>query len=666
MIKRLLIANRGEIACRVIKTAQRLGIHTIAIYSEIDASALHVQMADESHCIGPAASADSYLNIEKIIDVALESKADAIHPGYGFLSENTDFARRCHKNKMSFVGPPPEAIEVMANKNQAKELIEKANIPVTPGYTGEKQDLESISKAAKDIGFPVLLKAAAGGGGKGMRLVESENELEDAIKSAKRESKASFGDDTLFIEKYLNQARHVELQVFADSKGNKVHLFDRDCSVQRRHQKIIEEAPAPNLSDKTRKKMAEAALKILDTIDYLGAGTIEFMVDENENFYFMEMNTRLQVEHPVTEMITGLDLVEWQLLVASGEALPLKQDQIKQNGHAFEARICAEDPANDFSPSIGPLAYFSLPEGEENTRIDTGVTEGDEISMFYDSMIAKLIVWAENRDDALLQLQQALDDTHIVGVATNTEFLFDIAREPDFKTKNLNTQFIEQHPNLLASLEKNLPDELLTLAALTELKRLKTVGFGLAQASEDVNSPWFNRDGWRLHRPSQTKIKFWHHDRFIAIMIFSDDAQFVVQLPDKVLEAEVIWEDEYRMSISIENKSINATTVPYKNELHLFYRGKHYCLHTQDPKAQQVNQSETETHLNSPMPGTVVEVTVKPEQTVKKGETLIVLEAMKMEHKIAAPADGIIKLLHCKVGDSITEGVDLIEFEKLS
>lgn len=665
MIKKLLIANRGEIACRIIKTAKRLGIHTIAVYSEIDACSQHVIHADEAHCVGPAPSTQSYLNAEKIIEVALDVKADAIHPGYGFLAENPDFARSCHEHQIIFVGPPAEAMEIMANKNQAKALLEAANIPVIPGYNGEKQDPKTIKQSAKAIGVPLLLKAAAGGGGKGMRLVENLSELEDAITSAKRESKASFGDDTIFIEKYLPESRHIELQIFADTHSNKVQLFDRDCSVQRRHQKIIEEAPAPNLSAKTREKMAASALAILDTIEYVGAGTIEFLVDESENFYFMEMNTRLQVEHPVTEMITQLDLVEWQLRVASGEPLPLKQKQIKQKGHAFEARICAENPAQDFTPSTGQLTYFSIPDDDTGIRVDTGFSEGDNISMHYDSMIGKIISFADNRENALLQLHQALTEIHIVGVATNTEFLANITQNRDFRNAKINTRFIEQHSDLLAALNQSIPNPLLALASLAQCARLQAIGYDLAQCANDTNSPWFFRDGWRAHGRTQTKLQFWQEDALIPIMISTEGDQHTIELPEESLTAQIIWHDDYRMSISIDKDSINATVVPFDTAMAIFSKGQQFILHTQNPKAQQLNQSETETHLCSSMPGTIVEINIKPKQKVKKGEKLLVLEAMKMEHKITAPSDGVIKNILCQIGDSIVEGVDLIEFETL-
>ncbi|MAD54283.1 MAG: 3-methylcrotonyl-CoA carboxylase, partial [Idiomarinaceae bacterium] len=416
MIQSLLIANRGEIACRVIETARQMGIRTIAVYSAADAQARHTQLADEAYYIGPAPSNESYLKADTIIDVAKSSGADAIHPGYGFLSENESFAELCQQNDIIFVGPPVSAIAAMGSKSAAKAIMEEAGVPLVPGYHGSEQDEDTLFAKAKEVGFPLLLKAAYGGGGKGMRVVESEQDFISALSSAKREAKSSFGNDKVLFERFIRNPRHVEIQVFCDQHGNAVYLAERDCSVQRRHQKVIEEAPAPALSETTRQAMGEAAVKAAKAIDYVGAGTVEFLYDASGEFFFMEMNTRLQVEHPVTEMITGLDLVEWQLMVASGDSLPLTQDAVTVNGHAFEARIYAEDPANDFLPSTGTIRHLRTPAVNAGVRIDTGVEQGDEISSFYDPMIAKLIVWDTDRDRALLKLQRALKQYRVTGL----------------------------------------------------------------------------------------------------------------------------------------------------------------------------------------------------------------------------------------------------------
>ncbi|MDP6198557.1 MAG: acetyl-CoA carboxylase biotin carboxylase subunit, partial [Porticoccaceae bacterium] len=445
MFTKILIANRGEIACRIIKTARKMGIHTVAVYSEADRNALHVTMADESVYIGPAPSTESYLVIDNLIKAALDTGAEAIHPGYGFLSENADFCRQCQAHNIAFIGPPAEAIVAMGSKSAAKTIMQDAGVPLVPGYHGEDQSAKVIKQAADEMGYPVLLKAAAGGGGKGMRAVHNEAEFEQALVSAKREALNSFNDDIMLVEKYLLQPRHVEIQVFCDSHNNAVYLFERDCSVQRRHQKVIEEAPAPGMSEDLRQQMGEAAIKAAAAINYQGAGTVEFLLDSQGEFFFMEMNTRLQVEHPVTEMISGQDLVEWQLRVASGEPLPLTQEQLSINGHAFEARIYAEDPDQDFLPATGCLSLLSPPRENAHVRVDTGVVEGDEVSIYYDPMIAKLVVWDSDRDRALARLAQALSEYQVAGLTTNIGFLYNLATSEAFQNAEIDTGYIEQH-----------------------------------------------------------------------------------------------------------------------------------------------------------------------------------------------------------------------------
>lgn len=486
MIRKILIANRGEIACRVIKTARRLGIATVAVYSDADGNALHVKMADESIHVGAAPSKDSYLVASRIINAANKLGVDAIHPGYGFLSENAVFANACADNDIIFIGPPASAIEAMGSKSAAKNIMEDAGVPLVPGYHGKDQARETLKQAADDMGYPVLLKAAAGGGGKGMRQVWKESEFNEALDAAKREAMASFGDDIMLVEKYLTQPRHVEIQVFCDTKGNGVYLFERDCSVQRRHQKVIEEAPAPGMTDALRATMGEAAIKAAQAINYVGAGTVEFLLDADGSFYFMEMNTRLQVEHPVTEMITGEDLVEWQIRIAEGNALPKAQQELTINGHAFEARIYAEDPDNDFLPATGTLTLLQPPQEDSHVRVDTGVVEGDEVSVYYDPMIAKLVVWSENRDIALERLLKALREYHINGVTTNIEFLYNVAANKAFRDADLTTTFIEKHQDSLFSTKGDLNiDRLPVMSLLVLLSKQQDV----TVSSGDVTSP---------------------------------------------------------------------------------------------------------------------------------------------------------------------------------
>lgn len=663
MFKKLLIANRGEIACRIIKTARKLNIKTIAVYSDIDRRALHVKLADEAYCIGPAPSSHSYLNREKIIDVARHAKADAIHPGYGFLAEDPEFATLCANNGIIFIGPSASAINAMGDKSAAKILMQKANVPVVPGYQGAKQDLETITQEAQKIGLPVLLKAAAGGGGKGMRLVKEISELEHALQSAKHEAKSSFNNDTIFIEKYIQPARHVEVQIFMDAAGNGVYLCDRDCSTQRRHQKIIEEAKAPNLSTKVRKKMGETAVQAAKAINYLGAGTIEFLVDAKENYYFMEMNTRLQVEHPVTEMITGLDLVAWQLQLACDEPLPLSQAQVHANGHAFEARICAENPANNFAPSTGTLDYFIFPENTEHVRIDTGVRAGDLISPYYDPMIAKLIVWGNDRKHALSLLSESLEKIAIVGVHTNVSFLHQVANNKDFQKEKISTNFIETHEAELLAAISMPPKEIMVLTALTELYSQQEKGRTFANRSGDAFSPWFIRDNWRLMQKTPFSLSFWFNETVLTARASTTESGYLIHLGDDDIAASAVWENEHTIVAIINKKNYRAIALKHEDEIHLFQHGQHFMLHTSNPTHVGHEDGAADNRFISPMPGTIVEVLVKPGQKVAPGERLIVLEAMKMEHTITAPTAGIVKTVSYKAGDLIHEGVELLEFE---
>ena len=519
MFNKILIANRGEIACRVIKTARRLGIKTVAVYSEADAGARHVRLADEAVLIGPAAARESYLVIDKIIAAAKQTGAQAIHPGYGFLSENEDFCHACDAAGIVFIGPPVSAIHAMGSKSEAKKLMEKAGVPLTPGYHGDDQDPAWLHQQADAIGYPVLIKAAAGGGGKGMRLVDRSEDFIDLLASCKREAISSFGDDHVLVEKYITKPRHIEIQVFGDTHGNVVYLFERDCSVQRRHQKVLEEAPAPGMTLERRAAMGKAAVDAAKAVGYVGAGTVEFIANQDGSFYFMEMNTRLQVEHPVTEMITGLDLVEWQLRVASGEKLPLAQEQLQIRGHALEARIYAEDPAKGFLPSTGKLVHLAPPAESLHVRVDTGVEEGDEISPHYDPMIAKLIVWDINRDRALARMLQALADYRVVGVANNIEFLSRLTACPAFAGADLDTGLIEREKAYLFPADEAVPAEVLQIAALAELLRDAAFADRRAARGADPASPWHARDGWRMNATACRSLLFRHGESERAVEV---------------------------------------------------------------------------------------------------------------------------------------------------
>jgi 3-methylcrotonyl-CoA carboxylase alpha subunit len=626
MFKKILIANRGEIACRVIRTARKLGIACVAVYSEVDANALHVKLADEAHCIGPAPSRESYLRGDKIIEIALKTGAQAIHPGYGFLSENAEFAELCGKNNVCFIGPPAAAIRSMGSKSAAKQLMEKAKVPLVPGYHGVDQTEKILQQAAEKIGYPVLLKAAAGGGGKGMREVWCAEEFAQNLAGAKREALASFGDDAMLVEKYLTKPRHVEIQIFADTHENFVYLFERDCSLQRRHQKVIEEAPAPGLTDKLRKQMGEAAIAAARAIDYIGAGTVEFLLDEDSKFYFMEMNTRLQVEHPVTEMISGQDLVEWQLRVACGEKLPLKQNELKINGHAFEVRIYAEDPQHDFLPSIGAIKFLQTPPENSQVRLDTGIEQGAAISSYYDPMLAKLIVWDTDRKKALQQLSAALAWYQVVGVKTNLDLLSAIAVHPDFVAEKIDTSFIARHQQELLKLSEVTP-EILQLAGVYVLSQVKKA---------KQYSPWNDIDGWRMNLASEVKLKF------------------------------LVNGKEQNVIVNNKNDLLNNNIFMDNNNIYLLVNGHRYQIIWLNPDAVDCQQQATEikSHLTAPMPSKVVALLAKAGEQVKRGAGLAVVEAMKMEHTIHAPADGTVKEWYFQVGDLVQEGVELLAFEE--
>ena len=633
MFTKILIANRGEIACRIIQTAKKMGIKTVAVYSDADRNSLHVSQADEAIHIGPSPSTESYLVIDKIIQAALSSGAQAIHPGYGFLSENADFCRQCDANNLIFIGPPVEAILAMGSKSAAKNIMAKANVPLVPGYHGEDQSTTILKQSADEMGYPVLLKAAAGGGGKGMRAVYQADEFDQALAAAKREAKNSFNDEIMLVEKYLQQPRHVEIQVFCDQHNNAVHLFERDCSLQRRHQKVIEEAPAPGMTEELRQRMGEAAIRAARSIDYQGAGTVEFLLDSSGEFFFMEMNTRLQVEHPVTEMISGQDLVEWQLRVANGEPLPCTQDQLTLKGHAFEARIYAEDPEHDFLPSTGKLTVLQAPLETAHVRIDSGVIQGDEISVFYDPMITKLVVWDIDRGRALQRLTQALSEYNIAGVTTNIPFLYNLASSQAFRRGDVNTGFIEEHEDEIFHRRQEDLDYAAPLAAQAILAALKESAQDLAEQSNEPNSPWHLVNHWRV----------------------SDNSPQRINITIGTEQLEVITESSALPA--------NIKVVSDENGFNLFTpNGVFHCAKTQPDLGLDQDQ-DSSGNLTAPMNGTVVTLLVDIGATVAKGETLLVMEAMKMEHSIAAPSDGKVSEFFYQPGELVDGGAELLAFE---
>jgi 3-methylcrotonyl-CoA carboxylase alpha subunit len=663
MFEKILIANRGEIACRVMRTAKRLGIRTVAVYSEADAAAMHVAMADEAYCIGPAPARESYLKGEAILAAAKKSGAQAIHPGYGFLSENADFALACAQAGVVFIGPPIEAIRVMGSKSESKRLMEKAGVPLVPGYHGKDQSDEAIAKAASGIGFPVLVKASAGGGGKGMRIVRAGSELAEAIAGARREAKASFGDDSLLVEKYLDRPRHVEIQVFADTKGNVVHLFERDCSLQRRHQKVIEEAPAPGLDPKMRACMGEAAVKAAAAVGYVGAGTVEFL-KAGDHFYFIEMNTRLQVEHPVTEMITGQDLVAWQLAVASGQPLPLRQEQLAIQGHAFEARVYAEDPSKDFLPAIGKLKHLRPPREGAHVRVDTGVLEGDEVQAHYDPMIAKLICWDSDRASALRRLTSALADYQVVGVATNLAFLGAVAAHPAFAAGEVDTGFFERHQEALFPKPEPVSETVLALAALDVLLRRAEEVAQQAARSADRFSPWSTASGWRLNDDNHHDLTFKDGDRLIDVAVhYRPGGRWVLDLPSGPMPASCEREANGDLAAELGGQRLRATLVQHGSDTVIIVAGRAHRLTLHDRAALGGGQDSAGGSLVAPMPGRVTQVLVQAGGKVARGQTLLVIEAMKMEHSIRAPADGTVTAVNFAVGDQASDGDALIAFE---
>lgn len=665
MFDKILIANRGEIACRVIKTARRMGIRTVAVYSQVDAGARHVRLADEAILIGSAPARDSYLAAEKILAACRQTGAQAVHPGYGFLSENGDFAEMLAGNGIVFIGPSAAAIRAMGSKSEARKLMEKAGVPLTPGYHGDDQAPAWLKQQADAIGYPVLIKAAAGGGGKGMRVVDRSEAFLDALESCRREAAASFGDTHVLIEKYLLCPRHIEMQVFGDRQGNCIYLFERDCSVQRRHQKVLEEAPAPGMSAEKRAAMGLAAVEAARAVGYVGAGTVEFIVDRDGSFYFMEMNTRLQVEHPVTEMITGLDLVEWQLRVAAGETLPLTQEQLAIHGHALEARIYAEDPAKDFLPSCGRLIHWATPAESLHLRVDSGVDSDDEISMYYDPMLAKLIVWDENREQALARMRQALSQSRIVGVANNIDFLSRLVACPSFRRADLDTGLIERERSFLFAVEGLAAPsgEVWLLAALADLLRERAAACEAAQHDVQPNSPWHLRDGWRLNSNATRRLIYRCGDVEKAVLVSCRIDHFRLELDSRVCLARGTLSVAGELRADLDGRVINATVVVANEQRHVFHDGRTSILASLAPLFASTEGDGTERRLFAPMPGKIVALLARPGDRVKKGAPLLVLEAMKMEHTLSAPAPGVVRGFYFGIGDQVSDGVELVDFD---
>jgi 3-methylcrotonyl-CoA carboxylase alpha subunit len=673
MFKKILIANRGEIACRVAATAARMAIRTVAVYSEVDADAKHVALCDEAVALGGRTPQESYLRWENIIAAAKATGAEAIHPGYGFLSENEAFAQACADAGLMFIGPPPAAILAMGLKAESKQRMERAGVPLVPGYHGAEQDTELLQCEADSIGYPVLIKASAGGGGKGMRVVERAADFAAALSSCQREAQNSFGDAAVLIEKYVQRPRHIEIQVFGDAHGNYVHLFERDCSVQRRHQKVLEEAPAPGLIPAMREQMGAAALAAARAVNYVGAGTVEFIVEQKPDgamqFFFMEMNTRLQVEHPVTEAITGLDLVEWQLRVACGEPLPLRQEQLTMHGHAIEARICAENPDNQFLPATGSLAVYQLPchasfaRADGGVRIDSGVRTGDEISPYYDSMVAKLIVHGATRAEALARMDAALAQTHIVGLATNVQFLRHVVNSASFAHAELDTALIVRESAQLFHQEKlSIP---LAVAAWVaqmleaEKKSIKTDSNGWID-------PWARRDGWHSHAPSVRSLAIEWQGALLPL-------QLVTQRNGVQTLQVQQYSDAFRYQPAADGaldvqwgaQRLSAKVYCHAGQVHIFTSQGAAVFTARDPLAHATEDSAEGGRLTAPMPGKVVSMLVQVGDTVRKGQALAVMEAMKMEHTIAAPTDGRVLELLFAPGEQVVEGAELLRLDPL-
>ncbi|MBV1885943.1 MAG: acetyl/propionyl/methylcrotonyl-CoA carboxylase subunit alpha [Parvibaculaceae bacterium] len=660
-MKSILIANRGEIACRVIATARTMGLRTIAVYSEADADALHVRLADEAYPIGGSAATESYLKGDVILEVAKKSGAHSIHPGYGFLSENAGFAEACEEAGVIFIGPKSDSIRAMGLKDAAKVLMEEAGVPVVPGYHGDIQSAEHLAAEAEKVGYPVLIKAVAGGGGKGMRLVEEAKGFEKALASAQREAASAFSDDRVLIERFVTAPRHIEIQVFGDGQGEAVYLFERDCSLQRRHQKVVEEAPAPGMTEEMRSAMGDAAVAAAKAINYRGAGTVEFIVDGSDGlhpdrFFFMEMNTRLQVEHPVTEMITGEDLVEWQIRVARGEGLPKNQEALSISGHAVEARIYAEDPSKKFFPSTGTLARLQFPEESATVRVDSGVVEGQEVSMFYDPMIAKLIVWGENRADALAGLRDALEETQIAGLRHNVGFLAAIAGHEVFGAADIDTGFIERFLSELVPSSDALPSAVLACAGAYEA--------GARIIASDDASPWSDAGSWVLGGQRAERFTLCYGEAELQMSSVGCTPDLEITCGDDFLELHDVTISEREISVLLEGEQVHMGCVERVAGFALMHLGMTYEFVRPDPLDVDLDEGASGSKAVAPMPGKVIQVVVAAGDRVRKGDALVVVEAMKMEQTVQAPQDGKVEEVTVSVGEQVEGGAVLVLFEE--
>jgi 3-methylcrotonyl-CoA carboxylase alpha subunit len=654
----LLIANRGEIACRVIRTARAMGLRTVAVYSEADRDALHVAMADSAVLLGPARARDSYLNIDAVIEAARKTGAEAIHPGYGFLSENAEFAAACAKAGIVFVGPTAEMMTAMGSKSGSKALMEKAGVPLVPGYHGEAQDEATLAGAAETVGFPVLVKASAGGGGRGMRVVRTKEELGPAIVSAKREAKAAFGDDRMLIEKYVDNPRHIEVQIIGDSHGNLLSLFERECTLQRRHQKVIEEAPSPTLDARQRESVCEAARKAAGAVNYVGAGTIEF-VSDGRDVFFIEMNTRLQVEHPVTELITGIDLVEWQLRVAFGEKLPLTQEQIRLNGHAIEARVYAENPQKNFMPSVGSIKTWRTPAEGDGLRIDAGYRSGDAVSPYYDAMLAKVIAWAPTRDVAIDKLNRALEETDVRGIVTNIPFLSALVTHPKVRSNAIDTGFIERELKSLTETSPAVGDIELSAAVTAILVEEQKA------ARTDARSPW-HTFGWQPVGRRQRIFAFRQGagaEQKVTLRYGGGAPTLSVGSKEITLAYAPV---EGGFDMTLDGVKSRVASVVEGHELYLRTRNGRFDLHWVDAFGGETEEQVGEDKIVAPLPGTVVALLAQEGTKLEKGAAILTLEVMKMEQTLRAPYAGVLRKLRCKVGDIVGEGVELAEVEKAS
>lgn len=660
MFEKILIANRGEIACRVIRTAKKLGIATVAVYSDADAQAQHVKLADEAIHIGESPAAQSYLQIERIIQAAKTTGAQAIHPGYGFLSENDQFALACQDNNIVFIGPPVDAILAMGLKATSKALMEKAGVPLTPGYHGTNQDADFLKQQADSIGYPVLIKASAGGGGKGMRLVERSEDFLSSLASCKSEARSSFGNEDVLIERYVVQPRHIEVQVFGDTHGNYVHLFERDCSVQRRHQKVLEEAPAPKMPEDKLEAMRQAAIDAARAVNYVGAGTVEFIVEQDGTAYFMEMNTRLQVEHPVTEMITGQDLVEWQLRVAFGEPLPKQQHELQIHGHALEARVYAEEPEKGFIPAIGQISYLHYPEQNDSVRVDSGIVEGDEISTYYDPMIAKLIVWGKNREAALTQMHHALGQFHVDGLGNNIAFLDRLVLCDSFKNAHLDTGLIQREEEFLLKPSADINAELVVTAALVELLSR------LAQNPTSNNPVWQQKAFWRLNQQNSYTIKLQCNDVLRVVSFKALENSFLANYEGQTLTIQGELLDQHLLQLNLVGQQQKLAFSQTEHGITLFQNGQSYKFNYLKNDFNNQDEQGTENNLTAPMPGVITQVLVAANDKVKKDDVLLTLEAMKIEYTIRAPHDGIIANSYFQKGDQVKAGDELVEFQPLA